>query len=142
MRPRSAQAPGWRRYPVAAKPRLALRIWWRFALVLWALRRRPLPQVAAAFAASPPRRAPRTTPAHLGRMVHRALRIGPVRARCLHNALVLLCLLREEGVPAELVIGLPAAPTDPGAHAWCEVDGRDVGPPPGRFGHRELMRYP
>ena len=51
-------------------------------------------------------------------------------------------LLRRQGDPAELVIGLPASPRDKDAHAWVELDGRDVGPFPGRNGHVELARYP
>jgi hypothetical protein len=56
--------------------------------------------------------------------------------------LVLFRLLREQGEQAELVIGLlPNAPNQR-AHAWVELDGRDVGPPPGRFGHEEMARLP
>ncbi len=40
-------------------------------------------------------------------------------------------LLREQGDAAELVIGLPKNPADKSAHAWVELDGVDVGPPPG-----------
>jgi Transglutaminase-like superfamily len=50
-------------------------------------------------------------------------------------------LLKAEGVNAELVIGLPASPESHIAHAWVEIDGRDVGPPPGRRNHEELARY-
>jgi hypothetical protein len=50
-------------------------------------------------------------------------------------------LLREQGDPAELVIGLPDAAADHEAHAWVEVDGRDVGPPPGRGQHEPLARF-
>ena len=77
----------------------------------------------------------------MGRRVHRTLNSGPFRARCLVGSLVLLRLLRRAGTPAEIVIGLPKEPTSHEAHAWIEVGGVDVGPPPGRFGHRELSRY-
>lgn len=40
-----------------------------------------------------------------------------------------------------LVIGLPEEPVDERAHAWVELEGRDVGPPPGRGNHVELARY-
>ena len=50
-------------------------------------------------------------------------------------------MLREDGVAAELVIGLPSSPASQVAHAWVEIDGRDVGPPPGRSQHEELARY-
>jgi hypothetical protein len=55
--------------------------------------------------------------------------------------LVMFDLLRAEGLHPELVIGLPADPRSHIAHAWVEVDGRDVGPPPGRHQHGELVRY-
>jgi hypothetical protein len=54
---------------------------------------------------------------------------------------VLYRLLRSRGEPAELVIGLPREPKDKDAHAWVELDGRDVGPPPGKAGHEQLARY-
>jgi hypothetical protein len=69
------------------------------------------------------------------------LRVGPRRARCLVAALVLFRLLREQGEPAELVIGMPRTPNSEDAHAWVEVGDVDVGPPPGRRGHLELARY-
>jgi hypothetical protein len=68
--------------------------------------------------------------------------VGRHRPRCLINALVLFRLLREQGEAAILVIGLPEVATDERAHAWVEVDGRDVGPPPGGRGYRELARLP
>jgi hypothetical protein len=80
--------------------------------------------------------------ATLSSAVHKSLRLGNRRPRCLVNALVLFRLLREQGEQAELVIGLlPNAPNQR-AHAWVELDGRDVGPPPGRFGHEEMARLP
>jgi hypothetical protein len=58
------------------------------------------------------------------------------------SSLVLFHLLRRQGDPAELVIGLPHRPTNRNAHAWVELGGRVVGPPPGRLGHEPLARYP
>jgi hypothetical protein len=49
--------------------------------------------------------------------------------------------MAEQGQSAEVVIGLPQEPLDNKAHAWVEIDGVDVGPPPGRQGHEELARY-
>lgn len=125
------------------KARLAARIWKRFVLVVVDLRREPLPALVERLASSngrPPRE--RHRPATLSRAVNRSLRIGNRRPRCLLNALVLFRLLREQGEPAELVIGLlPEAP-DQRAHAWVELAGRDVGPPPGRSGHEEMARLP
>ena len=57
------------------------------------------------------------------------------------SSLVLYRLLREQGDDAELVIGLPQTPADKDAHAWVELAGRDVGPPPGRGPHEELARF-
>ena len=77
----------------------------------------------------------------LGKMIDRALHIGPWRPRCLLQALVLFSFLREQGDRAELVIGLDREPVSKDAHAWVELDGVDVGPPPGRGPHAELLRY-
>jgi hypothetical protein len=55
--------------------------------------------------------------------------------------MVLYRLLEGQGIDAELVIGLPREPRDKDAHAWVEVDGVDVGPPPGGSRHEELARY-
>ncbi len=56
-------------------------------------------------------------------------------------SLVLFRLLREQGTEAEVVIGLPQHAKDKNAHAWVEVGGVDVGPPPGRGDNIELVRY-
>jgi len=128
---------------LAQKARLAVRIWRRFVLVVVDLRREPLPALVERLASSngrPPRE--RHRPATLSRAVHRSLRIGSRRPRCLLNALVLFRLLREQGEPAELVIGLLPEASDQRAHAWVELRGRDVGPPPGRSGHEEMARLP
>lgn len=120
---------------------LATRVWVRFALVSLRVRRQPLPRLVARLTAVdgvPPRT--HHAPATLARAVDRSLRIGSHRPRCLINALVLYRLLREQGDPVELVIGLPEQAADERAHAWVELEGRDVGPPPGRAGHREMAR--
>jgi Transglutaminase-like superfamily len=120
---------------------LATRVWVRFALVSLRVRRQPLPRLVARLTAvdgGPPRRY--HEPATLARAVDRSLRIGSHRPRCLINALVLFRLLREQGDDVELVIGLPEQAADERAHAWVELEGRDVGPPPGRAGHREMAR--
>ena len=54
---------------------------------------------------------------------------------------MLFRLLRAQGEEPELVIGLPLEPRDRDAHAWIELAGRDVGPPPGKGRHVELARY-
>jgi len=102
--------------------------------------RHALPDLVGALGRSARPRGGRHHPAGLGRTVAAVLRIGPLRARCLVTSLVLYRLLREEGYQPELVIGLPDEASSPRAHAWVEVAGQDVGPPPGRGDHRELMR--
>jgi hypothetical protein len=91
--------------------------------------------------ATRPTRRRRVDPRKLGRIVQKVLGFGPWKARCLWTALVLYELLREQGDAPQLVIGLRRDPTDKDAHAWVEIDGVDVGPPPGRRGHEELTRY-
>lgn len=121
---------------------LAVRMW---RLLLWTVlmtRRRALPVVVERLA-HPARRPVRgLAPRRLSRINYRVLRIGPWRPRCLHRALVHFWCLRQQGDAAELVIGLPEAPAGKDAHAWVELDGLDVGPPPGRADHIPLVRYP
>jgi len=128
--------------PVSVREKVVLvvRIWRTYALVLIALRRDPMP-IAIRRLGIPGRRDARPT-SLLSRAVTRALRIGPWQPRCLTRSLVLYRLLREQGAPAELVIGLPSSAREWDAHAWVELAGQDVGPMPGRFGHEELVRYP
>lgn len=104
------------------------------------LRRRRLPELVARLG-RPGRARRRVEARRLGRLVHRVMNLGPFRPRCLTMSLVLFRELRRQGTAAELVIGLPHRPTDHAAHAWVEVDGQVVGPPPGRLGHAEMARY-
>lgn len=120
---------------------LALRIWRRFALVRLTLRRQPLPELVAALGRPGPPVRRRCPPARLSRAVGRSLRLGQRQPTCLVNALVLFRLLREQGDRAELVIGLKPSTDDRTAHAWVELDGVDVGPPPGRGTHLPLARF-
>ena len=127
--------------PLATKAQLTARIGATFLLVHWRLRRAPLPRVVKSFADPDRRGLARVEARRLSRIVHGTLHVGPVRPRCLVNALVLFRLLRAQGDPAELVIGLPRDPRDHEAHAWVEVERVDVGPPPGKGSHEELARY-
>jgi hypothetical protein len=126
--------------PLPAKAGLALRIWALYPRVLLGLRREQLPAFVARLGEPGRRRAPHP-PARLSHAVDRSLRLGSHRPRCLVNAVVLYRLLREQGDEAELVIGLPETPADKDAHAWVELGGRDVGPPPGKGAHQELARF-
>jgi hypothetical protein len=127
--------------PLTTKARLAARIGRTFVLVHWRLRRAPLPSVVESFGDPNGQRLPRVEARRLSRIVHGTLHLGPLRPRCLVNALVLFRLLRAQGDPAELVIGLPHEPRDKDAHAWVELDRVDVGPPPGKGSHEELARF-
>lgn len=130
-----------RRLSLAAKLGLAALVWWDFVIVAVGLRREPLARLVQALADDTRVRLPRLRPERLGRIVHRVLHVGPYRPRCLLLSLVLFRLLRRQGTRGELVIGLAPDATSHEAHAWVEVRGEDVGPPPGRMGHSEMVRY-
>ena len=124
----------------AAKAALLVRVWRTYLEVLIALGRGTLPSAVERLAKSAARDP--VSVSLLSRAVTRGLRIGPWRPRCLQRSLVLFRLLRAQGDGAELVIGLAERPTSHDAHAWVELGGHDVGPWPGRNGHRDLARYP
>jgi Transglutaminase-like superfamily len=125
-----------------AKLMLALRIWAIFAYVRWHVHRSELPTLVRRLG-TPRRNARRRhSPRRLSRGVDRALRIGSRRPTCLVNALVLFRLLREQGEEAQVVIGLPLHAPNHEAHAWVELGGLDVGPPPGRAGRSSVARFP
>lgn len=123
-----------------AKARLAAVIVVLYGRVRWLLWRRTIPEVAATLRSwrGP---VPPAPPPRLGRSVARVLAVGPYRARCLHTSFVHFALLRSLGEHPEIVIGLGERPATKDAHAWVEIDGDDVGPPPGRGQHIELARY-
>lgn len=126
---------------LAAKVRLLLRVWGCYARVRFGMGRVPFPEFVAALG-RPTRLARRRYPPRtLSRAVARSLTFGRIGPTCLVNALVLYRLLREQGDPAEVVIGLPPHAADHRAHAWVELDGQDVGPPPGRSGHTAMVRF-
>ena len=127
--------------PLTTKARLVARICATFLLVHWRLRRAPLPLVVRSFGGPNGDGQQRVEARRLSRIVHGTLHIGPFRPRCLVNALVLFRLLRAQGDPAELVIGLPHEPRDEEAHAWVEIQRVDLGPPPGKGSHEELARF-
>ena len=120
---------------------LALSIWVRFAHVKALLRDRDVAGAAQSLGHAPAQRRRPRHPVNLGRAVWKALSPGPLRPRCLPVALVHYRLLIEQGLPAELVIGMPDRAEHFSTHAWVEIDGIDVGPPPGRGGRVPLARY-
>jgi hypothetical protein len=123
-----------------SKVRMTLHIWRCYLGVRLGLTRYRLPALVARLSGARGSTS-RIPPKRLGQMVGRALRIGPIRPRCLTGSLVLYRLLSEQGDQGELVIGLPRSARDKEAHAWIEIEGRDVGPPPGRGQHSALARY-
>lgn len=117
-------------------------MWRTWLVVWWTLRRQPLPDAVAALGNVRPRQSTDGAEAvALGRLVWRRLRLGPWQPLCLPRAMVLFRILRAQGLDPALVIGLAADKPTKDAHAWVELDGQDVGPPPGRNGHAELVRY-
>jgi hypothetical protein len=131
--------------PVSAVPaparRIAwlLQVWLELPRALAAVRRGPLP--AAVGPVLGKLSLAEADAVWLGRLVTRRLHVAAWRPRCLLNALVLARLLRRNGLPAHLVIGLRPDAATKDAHAWVELDGWDIGPPPGRIGHVEMARY-
>ena len=132
-----------RRLDALGKVRLVLLAWESFVRILVWRRRYPLPRLVERIVAEPPHPLPYDLPPpRVGRIVVRSLEVGPFHARCLTNALVDLRLLTRQGEAATLAIGLPERAPTKDAHAWVEIDGRDVGPPPGRGDNDPLVRYP
>jgi len=126
---------------VADRIRLLMRIWWCFLAVRLRSSREPLPRFVARFGQPRNTLAGRIAPKRLSKAVAIALHLGPWRPTCLINALVLYRLLREQGDPAELVIGLPDGAADHRGHAWVELEAVDLGPFPGQHDHVELARF-
>ena len=62
--------------------------------------------------------------ASISAAVDRATTYYPRHALCLQRSAVATCLLRRQGVPAEMVIGCRKMPFH--SHAWVEVDGEVV----------------
>lgn len=131
------------RLPFLFKARLALRMWALLLFAKLAISVAPLPRVVDCLL-RPPRRLStrRLDPLQLSKINERVFRIGPLHPRCLTRSLVHLRCLRTQGDAGVLVIGLPPTVRTSDAHAWVELDGRVVGPPPGRAGHVEFVRYP
>jgi hypothetical protein len=123
------------------KVRLALSVWYWYLRIRYRLRRADLPAIVQWLATPPPAPTAPVDPRRLGRIVARCLPYRLLRGTCLPQSLTLFRLLHLQGLGPELVIGLPAQPKSPEAHAWIELGGRDVGPPPGGRLHRPFARY-
>ena len=129
------------KFDFGSKARLSVTVWLMFIVVRFHLRRWALPRAVARLGSARSWNGWSRDPAHLGRLVGRLLGIGGLKATCLTRSLVLFRLLRRSGLAVDFVIGMPRVPQSTDAHAWVELDGRDLGPPPGRDGHEELARY-
>lgn len=66
----------------------------------------------------------RETIDHVCTAVNHACVWYPKPALCLQRSFVTTCLLRKQGVPAQMVLGAQKLPFK--AHAWVEVNGRVV----------------
>lgn len=124
-----------------ARLRLALLVLYDFLRVRIGLRTGRLPELVDHLRGPARLRHAELEPRRLGRIVDRVLDLGPLDPPCIVRALVLFRMLRRQGTAAVLAIGLPPSPTTPDAHAWVEVAGDVVGPPPGRLGHTAMARY-
>ena len=127
--------------PLPSKAALLIRIWYWYARIRHALREGNLVEVVNKLGDVDGRHRYGIAPARLGRIVDRALPLSLTGATCLAKSLVLFRLLHWSGFEPELVVGLPATPANHEAHAWDEIEGVDVGPPPGGAGFTVLARY-
>lgn len=130
------------RWHLAARVTLGFRVYSTFLVVVYRLRirRLQLPVAVSKAVQSPRLTLPRGTPVNLGFTIHRLLSVGRFQPRCLTLALVHFTLLTRVGLEPALLVGLPRSDSSD-AHAWVELGGIDVGPPPGRDGSTELARF-
>ena len=129
-----------RRPTVPAKVFWAIRVYWTWLVVRLRIGRTPLPDLVEQMR-GPSRMSLPWSPQRAVANVARLLRVRDAGARCIVASLVGIRMLSRMGWGAELVIGLPSNPVDHSAHAWLEVDGQDIGPPPGGAGYAEIARY-
>lgn len=115
----------WRSLSRAQRQRL-LRAWWLLPLVGTSLRwfgfRRT--QTALRLSGAPdPMRRDLAAAQDTARIVHRAAHWNPAAGQCLVRSLVLHRLLAEQGLAADLRIGVARADGRLQAHAWVEHGG-------------------
>lgn len=139
--PRPLAARRWPVLPLISKAIIFVKIWFWFLAVHARLRMHPLPEAIQKLRPRAGSARYPIKPRGLGVVILRVLTVRGHQPRCLINALVHYRLLAEQGLPAEIVIGLEADALDHKAHAWVELGGVDVGPPPGQAGHIALARY-
>lgn len=80
-------------------------------------------QAALLWATPTPRRRDLSLAQTTAQLVQSAARWNPLPATCLSRSLVLIWLLRRQGLVAELRIGVAQADGQMMAHAWVEHDG-------------------
>jgi hypothetical protein len=101
---------------------LLVRAWWQLLLVDVALRVVPLtwmlPRGAAAI------RRTSVPPERVAWLLDVARRYSPARASCLIDSIVLVRLLRAEGLDARLNVGVARGDGTLRAHAWVEYRGQ------------------
>lgn len=124
------------------KVRLTMRIWLTYLNVRVTLWRGSLPRAVEVLGRGGRPFSPPIDSRRLGAIINKVLKVGPLTPRCLSRSLVLYHLVRQEDASAALLLGLPANPEGHEAHAWVELGGMDIGPPPGGRDHEELARYP
>lgn len=122
----------WARWRALSAPqrRTLMLAWWLLPLVWLALWVWGLPRLQAWLARQPlPARAapmPMDEVAGLGRAVNIAARLTPFPATCLTRSLLLVWVLRRQGVASELRIGVQLRDGVFRAHAWVEQGGVPV----------------
>ena len=120
---------------------LAAEFWWTLAGVLVWLRRLPLPELVQHLNKVSRVRRRHDDPVRLGQLAAAALRLPGWQARCLLRCLVAYRVIRRQGGEPVLQIGIRPDAVDHETHSWLELDGRDVGPPPGKGNHEVLVTY-
>jgi len=116
------------------------RVWWLAILAWRGLANRPLPEFVRSWSDEVEGVEARE-PSQWSRTVDRALKVGSWRPRCIIRAMVLYRLLAENGNDPVLVIGIGDSALSKDAHAWVELDGREMGPWPGSGGMPRLASF-
>lgn len=109
---------------------LVIRAYWKLIVFDYHVRRRNFPGLYAKVRGCPLGAKP-SAPDLIERVCY-AVDLASIwfwkRAMCLERSAATTCLLRERGVPAQLVIGAQQIPFR--AHAWVEVGGKVVNDKP------------
>lgn len=126
-----ARVPSFRECPILLR---ALGLVWAIRLALWVIPFAKLRKAVVSLARARPGRASHYSADDLSWAVRAISRYVP-RATCLTQALALHILLRREGLPSRIRIGVAKDAGQFEAHAWVESLGRVV------IGDSGLQRY-